>query len=86
MAQSPNNADFSSSFLYKLQRGRVHTIAETGRLGTVIEDVAQMSFASTAEHLISLHPVAVIAFGHDVFWSDGLPKARPPGAGFKLCL
>src|SRR6185369_2422904 len=50
----------SSSFLYKFQRGRIHTITKTSGFGTIIEHVSQMSVASAAQHLIPLHPVAMI--------------------------
>src|SRR4029077_13814890 len=61
-------------------------VAKASRLGPVVEHVAQVSLARGAAHLGARHeeaPVGVLVHGGAL---DGLPEARPPGAGVELRL
>src|SRR5262245_59001062 len=63
---------------------RVDAVAKAGRLGPVVEHMAQRSLARRAAHLGARHeeaPVGVLVHGGVL---DGLPEARPPGAGIEL--
>src|ERR1700678_257930 len=50
----------------------------------VVKNVAQMSVAPGALHLISLHPVRIVLLYLDVFFGDGLIEAGPSRAGFEF--
>src|SRR5205823_1306255 len=68
----------------ELERCRVDTIAQTGRRGTVTEDVAEVGIAVRAVHLDAPHPVAAVLLGRDAFLAQRLPEARPARPGFEL--
>ena len=57
-----------------------------GRMGSVVEDVAQMGLALVAHDLDPPHAVARVGhFAHGLA-IDRLPEARPTGAGIELGL
>ena len=68
----------------ELQRRGIHAVAQTGRLRSIVEHVAQVRIASLAEHLVPLHAVAAVAFGEDILFGDRRPEAGSAGARFKL--
>ena len=71
-------------FRREIQRSRVNAVPQTGRLGTVLKDVAQVRVALTAKHLGAPHSVALIRFRLDIFRDSRLPKTRPPGSRVKF--
>ena len=84
---NPRASGITSSATLRLdegQRGRVHAIAQAGRTRAVVEDVAEMGVALGASHLVARHPQAGVAVSLDVLLGDGLPEARPAGAGVEL--
>src|SRR5215470_4254836 len=70
--------------LLQFQRGRVHAIALTGRLGAVVKDMAEMPSAFGAEGFRSPHEEAPVLFGRDALIRKRLPEARPAGARLEL--
>src|ERR1039458_5987571 len=50
-AMPPANCCPPTLALHEIQRGRVHAVAQAGRLGAVIEEVAQVRVALDAPHL-----------------------------------
>ena len=73
-----------SSGRHKSHRCRVHAITQTGRTGTVIEDVAKMRVALAAGDSRALHPYAHISRLDDILLGDRLPEAWPSRARLKL--
>ena len=43
-----------------------------------------MRIASSAQNLVSGHPQGAVRLNRDILFCDGLPEARPAGAGFEL--
>src|SRR5262249_49017510 len=70
----------------ELQRRGVHAVALAGRLGAVIEDVAQMAATAFTEDFVARHEEATVCFSCDAVFRKGLPKARPARTGIKLRL
>ena len=70
--------------LLEIQRRRVHAVALLGRLGAVVEDVAQVRIALAAQHLHAPHAVAGVRLHPDVFRRYGRPEAGPSGARIVL--
>ena len=68
----------------ELQGCGIHAVAKPGRFGTVVEHVAEMRVASLAQHFVSIHAEAVVAFGSDVLFRDRSGKAGPTGSRFEL--
>src|SRR5271165_2470468 len=66
------------------QRCRVHAEALPGRSRTVVEDVAEMSVAATAEHFCPFHVRAVVVLETNAVICQRLPEAWPAGAGIEL--
>src|SRR5579871_5987716 len=65
------------------QREAVHAVAQAGRLGAVIEDVAEMAAATAAVHLGTDHAEGtVLRFANRVL--ERLIEARPAGAAFEF--
>src|SRR5271168_4607969 len=64
-------------------RHAVHAVAQAGRLGAIVEDVAQVPATAAAEHLGARHSVAVV-----LPLEDGVvhrfPEARPAGAAVEF--
>ena len=60
------------------QAHRVNAVAQSGRLGAVVEDMAEMSAAVVAMHFCPAHEQAVVCFRSDVLAGGWLPEARPP--------
>src|SRR5579862_8021316 len=70
----------------ELHRGRVHAVAQAGRLGTVVEDMAKVRATTGADHLGAVHTVAVIGASENPILGDGRPEARPAGARIELLI
>src|SRR5271169_2564125 len=62
------------------QRCRVHAVAQAGRLGAVVEDVAEVGVALGALDLVAGHAQAAVGVLLHVLLRDGLPEAGPAGA------
>src|SRR5579864_9171764 len=69
----------------ELQRHAIHAVAQAGRLGSILEDVAEMAAAAVARNSRSRHAEGVVLrFIGGVL--EGGPKARPSGAAFEFGL
>ena len=68
----------------ELQGHTVQTIAKPGRLGSVIEDVSEMSATTSANDFIAFHPETGICGGENIGRDKWFPKTRPARAGFEL--
>src|SRR5262245_34324732 len=66
------------------QANAIHAIAQAGRLGAVLKDVAEMTAAAAAMHLDALHEERIVLSGADGLSLDRLPKARPTGSALVL--
>src|SRR6202140_4009305 len=71
-------------FRLQLQRGRIDAVAQAGRAGTVLEDVAEMAVALRAQHFGADHAVADVALLVDMALRRRLGEARPAAAGIEL--
>src|SRR4051794_11220839 len=71
-------------FRLQLQRGGIDAVAQAGRAGAVLEDVAEMAVALRAKNLGADHAVADVAFLVDMAISGGRGKARPAAAGIEF--
>src|ERR1700756_979710 len=71
-------------FWLQFQRGRIDAVAQPGRGGPVLEDVAEMAVALRAQHFGPDHAVAQIAFLVDMGLRRRLGKARPATAGIEF--
>src|SRR5438093_12967400 len=65
-------------------RRRVHAVAQAGRRGAVVEDMAEMSAAARARHLVAHHAETAVDGGLHMGLRDRGPEARPAGSGFEL--
>src|SRR6478609_1963364 len=74
----------SNLFRLQLQRCRIDAVAQAGRAGAVIEDMAEMAVAFRAQHLGADHAVADVALLVDMAVQRGRGKARPAAAGIEL--
>ena len=70
--------------LYETQRGGVHAVAETGGLGAVVEDVAEVRVTFCARDGGADHTERNVANLSNIFPGDRLPEARPSGAGIEF--
>src|ERR1700674_1873330 len=75
-----------SVLLLKIERGRVHAVAQAARLGAVREDVAQVRIALSAQRFHAPHPVAGVLFRADFAGLNRSIKAGPAGPRFELCI
>ena len=66
------------------QGGGVHAVAQSRRLRTVIEDVAEVRVAFAAQDFGALHEERSIANGANVLGSYWRPEARPSGVRIEL--
>src|SRR5580704_4687479 len=71
-------------FRLQLQRRRIDAVAQAGRAGAVIEDVAEMAAALRAQHFGPHHAVADVALLVDMALGGRRGKARPAAAGIEL--
>src|SRR5450755_192639 len=84
-SSSASSTRKASLFLrLELERCGVHAIALSGRLGTIVENVAQMRVASGTQHLGAAHQVAVVILGADRFGAGRRVKARPSATRIEL--
>lgn len=71
-------------FLDKIESHRVDAVAEPAWGRTIVEDMAQVGVAATAQHLGAHHTVAGIGLdGHALLVHRG-PETRPAATGVKL--
>src|SRR5258706_16189799 len=70
----------------KSKSDRIHTVAQTSRLRTVIKYVSKVRVTAGAFDLRSLFRKAFVHFFNHIFLIDRPKKARPTGAGFELCI
>ena len=70
--------------LLEVQRGGVYAEAFAGGLGTVVENVAQVSVAAATEDLGPLHAGAVVRFALYMFFFNRHREAGPTTAGVEL--
>src|SRR5260221_9359477 len=73
-------------FRLQLQRGRIDAIAQAGRAGAVVEDVAEMAAAFRAQYLGADHAVGDVALLVDMAVHRGRGKTRPAAAGIEFCV
>src|SRR5262245_5252026 len=71
-------------FRLQLQRRGVDAVAQAGRAGAVVEDMAEMAVAFRAQHFGADHAVTDIPLLVDMAFDRGLGKARPATAGVEL--
>src|SRR4051812_41850597 len=71
-------------FRLQLQRGRIDAVAQAGRAGAVLEDMAEMAVALRAQHLGADHAVGDVALLFDMAFECWLGKARPAAAGIEF--
>ena len=67
----------------KIERHAVHAVALAGRLGTIVENMAEMAAAAAAMNFGSCHEEAAVCLGFDRL-VERRPKARPSGAAVEL--
>src|ERR1051326_6832413 len=68
---------------FELERNAVHAVAQSGRLGPVLEDMPEMPTAAAAMHLGAAHEKAAVGLGlHRVV--ERRPEARPSRAAVEL--
>src|SRR5579872_5942417 len=65
------------------QREAVHAIAQACRLGSIIEDMAEMAVAAPATYRGADHAEGTVLVGADRIVERG-PEARPAGAAVEL--
>merc|ERR1712012_37849 len=71
----------------KVQANTVDAVAESGGLGTVVEDVPQMGVTIAANHLHAYHSMRSVRPRHHVRLIsivNGIGEGRPPGARFEF--
>src|SRR5438477_3438858 len=73
-----------SVLLLKIERGRVHAIAQAAWLRAVREDVAQVRIALSAQRFHAPHSVAGVLFRAYVARINRSIKARPAGPRLEL--
>src|SRR5712691_772273 len=73
-----------SVLLLKIERGRVHAIAQTARLRAVREDVPQVGIALSAQRFHAPHSVAGVLFRAYLARINRSIKARPAGPRLEL--
>src|ERR1700691_5410415 len=66
------------------QRAGVDAVAVAGRPRPVVEDVAQVTTATSADHFGPAHEQAVVGPQFHRLGDRGLEEARPAGAGVEL--
>jgi len=71
-------------FFFQAEGGGVDAEAEAGGLRAVIENVSQVSVATTAENFGANHAVSHVAFHFYIVGSDRLVIAWPARAGVKF--
>src|SRR6185312_7875141 len=73
----------SGRFRDELERHAIDAIAQAGRRRTIFEDVAKMTAAAAAMHLVAHHAVAGIGVGFDGA-GNRIVEARPPSTALEL--
>src|SRR5437588_4447970 len=71
-------------FLIQFQRRRVHAIANTSRLRTVGENMAEMSATLCAQDFGPRHHEFFVGLRRDSILRERLVETRPTAAGFEL--
>src|SRR5437868_14294904 len=83
-ASSRSNPE--SLFGLQLQRSRIDAVAQSGRAGPILEDMAEVTVALRAEHFGADHAMADVALFIDVVLRGGRRNARPAAAGVEVGL
>lgn len=65
-------------------REGINTVAQTGGVGAIREDMSEVAIAFGADHFGPDHAVAVIADFLDRLWIDHVVEAGPTGTGIEL--
>ena len=68
----------------EVERAGVDAVAQAGRLGAVVEDVAEVGVAAAADDFGAAHEEAVVGLGLDGVVDRLVEEARPAGAGVEL--
>src|SRR5882724_2203614 len=68
----------------QFERCRIDAVAQSGRTGSVLEDMPEMAVALRAQHFGSGHAVADVTLLVDMALRRRLGKARPAAAGIEL--
>ncbi len=71
-------------FRSELERRGIDTITQVRGLGSIVEQMPQMSAAVTAFDLRAPHPETVVLCRFDVLFRDGRPEAGPTGPRVKF--
>ena len=66
------------------QRRRIDTVAQAGRLRTVLKDMAEMGTAMAAMKLRETREPANVIFGFDIHFTRWLPEPGPTRPRIKL--
>ena len=69
-----------SGELNETERQRVHAVAESGRFGTVIEEMAEMCVAQPAQNLNASHIERKVGVFAHILLGNRLPEAGPARA------
>src|ERR1700680_22060 len=84
-SSSASSTRKASLFLrLELERCRVHAVALSGGLRTVVEDMTEMRVAGCAQDLGAAHQMAVVLCGANAFGRGRRVKARPSATGIEF--
>src|ERR1700719_5226151 len=79
-----SSSELGHAFLRERKCNRVHTVAQAGWVGAVVEHVPQMRVAPRAFHFAPQHAQTEVVFLAYVFAGDHFPEARPSRARFEF--
>ena len=77
-------SDSRASYALEVERARVDAVAETRRVGPVVEHVTEVAAAGGARDLGACHPVAGVRLRDDAVERRRLVEARPAAARLEL--
>src|SRR5438876_5348543 len=77
---------FALFMRFELQREAVHAVPQAGRLGTVGENVPEMTTALRAMDLGPRHPVAAVDGGRNRVFAERRPETGPSGSALEFRL
>src|SRR5580704_5910594 len=84
MSDSLSPGDRASGARQKVERSRVHAVAQACGFRSVVEHMPQMSIATRAGNGIANHAEGQIPVLDDVLFRDRLPETRPARARLEL--
>ena len=70
----------------KVEDDGVDTVAEMCRWRAVVEYVAKMGFAFSADHFCSFHSMTIVGGKDDAAFADGLEEAGPAAGAVKFAI